>query len=552
MKDVSFGPFTAGMNNKAADYALPKDQYGRQVACRDALNVDFMDNGNFRTRPGRTIVVGYSNAHSLWGDNFRTLFVRDSVLYSVTSFSPYTEVIVKVLTVNDKMSYLAFNGEVWLSNGTDFGRLSVANVWSDHAMPTPTSLSLASDVGGLAAGIYTVAITYSKLDGEESGAKEASIELTTAGSITATLPAGSGGATHINIYLTVENGGIPLYKTQVAVGTANYSITTPATGRALKSRYLKPLPAGRLAYLNGRLLSFKEKVLSFSDPFNLGLHDPVAGYITFTKNISIVAPNQNGVYVAADKTYWISGRDLAVPEQILDTLPYGAITGSEFYHPSTTDVGWYSEMGLVIGTAKGEAKAVQESNVAVDTSASATSLLREVDGVSTVITVLHGTTTKPDLSLTLGVTQAYSVNLTTGATSRYSGVDFNSMTLGHDGDCYGMRSDGLYKLTGELDGASDIVWSVDIGKQNWGTNYEKRLVNGYTGAASNVAISLIVKGEGGEYTYPARASSKTIQQQRFDIGRGLKGSWFAMTLTGSGFVELADFTMPIAVLQRKI
>ena len=46
-----------------------------------------------------------------------------------------------------------------------------------------------------------------------------------------TLPATTTGATHINVYLSRTNGGVPYLLASVAVGTATYTATALATGR---------------------------------------------------------------------------------------------------------------------------------------------------------------------------------------------------------------------------------------------------------------------------------------------------------------------------------
>lgn len=126
---VKLGPFQDGANNLAPDFSLPKNQYGQQIAARRVVNAEVLNSGHVRRRSGFSLVQAFSGAHSLWSDGVRTLLVRDSALYRVTSFSPYAETLVKLLTSNARMSYVSIAGEVYCSNGTDAGRLSSLNVW---------------------------------------------------------------------------------------------------------------------------------------------------------------------------------------------------------------------------------------------------------------------------------------------------------------------------------------------------------------------------------------------------------------------------------------
>lgn len=553
MKPKAFGPFSAGMNNKAQDYALPRNQNGVQIAVRDALNVDFMNSGHYRLRTGYAVIQAMTGAHSLYNDGTRTLLVRGGVLYRVTGFATYAEGLVKLLTADAGMSYVKHNGEVWCSNGTDFGRLSAANVWSNHALPTPISGSLAATTGALPIGVYTVAVSYAKADGEEGGARLMTIDLAATGGIAVALPPAAGDATHINVYCTVENGGIPLYKTQVAVGTSSVTLAAPATGRQLRTANLSPLPAGKLALFNGRMLSWTGKVLSYSESFNLGLHNPLSNFIPFEADISNVVPAQNGVYVVADKTYWFAGNDIAKPDAIRDVLPYGGINGTAFTDNDKSVYGWFGANGLVIADAQGQAKAIQEENMAIDSAASASVLLRETEGLRHLIVCLQGTPAKSPQSRLSSAVQTYSINLDTGATSRYGNFIFNSLCKAEDGNHYALTSAGLFSLAGKRDGAADIATNVDLGLQDLGSKQIKRLGAAYAGVASDNALRLIVRDETSELTYTARSSSAILQEQRFDTGKGLRANFFNLTLSSQGgAVEVSDFSVTVADSTRRI
>lgn len=191
------------------------------------------------------------------------------------------------------------------------------------------------------------------------------------------------------------NGGVPKFHSQVAVGTATVTINGLATGRTLQTAYLEPLPAGRFFYYNGRMLSAVDNRLYYSSPYNLGLHDPVDGFISFRSNISVVAPNQNGVYVVADVTHWLSGRDVSKLDGITDVLPYGASAWTEFSIPNQPMVGWCGARGIVIADPSGSAKSVQEKNYAAPTAASGASVVREIDGLRSVVVTLNSAVDSP-------------------------------------------------------------------------------------------------------------------------------------------------------------
>ena len=72
--------------------------------------------------------------------------------------------------------------------------------------------------------------------------------------------------------------------------------------------------------------------LYVSEPYRYGLYNARRGFIPFPSEITVVQPCEDGVYVCADKTYWLPGDPLATTPVVL--LPYGALLGS------ATPEGW--------------------------------------------------------------------------------------------------------------------------------------------------------------------------------------------------------------------
>lgn len=122
-----------------------------------------------------------------------------------------------------------------------------------------------------------------------------------------------------------------------------------------------------------------------------------------------------------------------------------------------------------------------------------------------------------------------SVQLDTAAATRYSDYGFDSFCKGPDGRYYGIKTDGLYLLEGDVEG------TVDFGDLNFGTTAMKALQPAYVSASSPEPLTLIVTDESGEYEYQARTSSETVDTHRFDTGKGLKANYFTLKLRGTGF-----------------
>lgn len=398
---LKLGPFIRGMNNKAPDNELPatKDQ---GAALRDAVNVDVLPTGTLRRRRGTTLAHAMTLPHSGWStrDNSVTLFVRASGLYQITSFSPYTEVLLTGLTSNARMAYADIGGVPYFSNGVDSGRVVVGAVlpWG---LVTPGTPSISIVAGSLDPAWYQTSITFTNSSGEESGATPSNnTQLLTTGGLRVTIPAAMPNATHVNVYCSGPDGETPLWCAKVAAGSTFYDITALPTGHAVPTPFRDVLPPGvLLAEHNGCLLSADEAgYVYYSDPYNYGLYKPTSGYLAFPNPVTVMAPNENGVYFVSDKTYWFAGADPAKFEGALIPLPYGACFGTQFEVRNLKQVGWFGDLGVVIADNQGQCTAKQEDDVAVDTSPSGASMFREEGGVRVVVVNQLGTVTPAELA----------------------------------------------------------------------------------------------------------------------------------------------------------
>lgn len=513
MKTIPMGPWL-GINNRLPDFALHVAKTGDFL--RSADNVDIDNAGKIRRRSGTALHQAMTNAHSLHLTSATTGFlVRASTLYAIT-LPGYSETLLKVLTSDTRMSYARLGDSWYFSNGTDSGRITAAVAYP-MGLPTPAAPAVAGIGGALGKGRYQVGVSYSNsATGEEGGISAASShELSSAGGIRVTLPAATTGATHLNLYLSAANGGVATLAATVASGTATHDLTALATGREASGRYEAPLPAGTLFVHNGRLCSFAGSTVSVGLPFRPGYYLPAEGYIPFPATVSLAAPNQGGVYIAADKTYWIPGDLGNVEGALVDVLPYGAVPGTVFSTPDDKNlVGWFGAKGFVLADTQGGVKAEMSDNVDLTAPASGTAQVFECDGYNRVVSC------------------GWCMNLETKAATTYSSWDFTSLS-----GCYGTKADGIY-LT-DTTGSVDAV--VGLGKQDFGAEEQKRLPAVYLGASSTTAMRLRVQAPGAvDYTYSARGASADMQMQRIDPGKGLHANWFELSLLNTSG---ADFTL---------
>lgn len=538
MKTTPIGPFL-GINNRVPDFALRKST--AQLSgnyLREAENVDIDNARRLRRREGEVLLQAMTAPHSLYMiSDTQGYLVRSSVMYLATLSPTYSEAFAKSLTSNARMSWVEEGGDLFFSNGTDSGRIT-AGAFYPLGMPTPTAPGVATTTGSMFEGTYQVAVSYyNAATGEEGGVSPSNNPvLGTAGGLIVALPAATQGATHVNVYVSTVNGSIPMLAGSYVVGTASATFSAqPVTDREAPQRFEAQLPAGRLFMSNGRLCSFSGKDLYVGLPFRYGYYDIVAGWTAFKDNVTVAAANQKGTYVATEvNTYWVPGDLGDVKELISEPFPFGAVLGTEWRHPATSDIGWFSENGFIVANTQGEAVPVTFDVLDIDSVPS--------EGVS-------------NIRWTGGFVRVYScgycMNLENNHPTKYVGYDFTSFS----GD-YGTKIDGIYTLT---DSVAKVSAKVGFGKQDFSTEELKHLPNVYLGCSSDEPLEMQVQwpdprtGEIQDYTYPARNADASVRMQRVDVGKGARSSWFDLTVynqSGSDFTLASVSFTPVASGRR--
>lgn len=527
MKTLPSGPFL-GINNRLPDFALVTDA-GRWLS--DAVNVDIDNAGRARRRDGVTLVQAMTGAHSVFSTGSTTGFlVRSSVLYSF-SFSPsYSETLVKILTVNDAVSYTKSNGSIYYSNGTDSGRIE-SGIWFPWALPTPTAPTVSAILGSVHAGKYQVAVRYyNSVTGEAGGISAATgIELASDGALRVTLPSATTGATHVHVLVSDLNGSQVYLHSSVATGTATLDIiSVSGTTLTAEEVYAEPMPPCTNLFVHmGRLCGISGSTLYYGLPYRFGYYDAADGYIGFEEDISVAIANQFGTYVVTEsKTFWLMG-DLGKVERISDPLPYGGKSGTSFRVPHKPLVGWFGQNGFVIGDEQGQVVAATQDAVDVTPDNGAWSAVLETRGYRRV------------------VSNGYCMNLENSAVSRYVDYDLTSVS-----GSFSTKTDGLYLLTG--DHAIDA--HIDLGKDDFGDSSLKRLPALYLGVSSETPMELrVTTPEHEDYRYEARSCAEEMRIQRVDPGKGLRSNWYDLSIyntDGSNFTLAAVSFAPLASVRR--
>jgi hypothetical protein len=531
-----------GINNRLPDFALGTDK-GSWL--RDAVNVDIDNARRVRRRKEVALIQAMSNADSLYLTSATAGYLRrGAAIYAIT-LPTYTETLFKVLTTAAPLSWAEYAGSLYYSNGTDSGRIE-GGVEYPWGMATPVAPTCTTIPGALYAGMYQVSVSYTNsVTGEEGGISPSSNPtLSATGGIRITLPGASSGATHVNVYFSTVNGSIPMWIGSYAVGTALVDVTAePTRLRESNGRFEAPLPSGTQIFVaNGRLCSVAGATIYVGSPARPGYYIPVDsrqraagapldyGYITFPTNVDLAVPTQMGVYVAyGDITQFFAGADFASVEMVKDVLPYGAVPGTAFVVPHRENplVGWFSTYGVVLGDPQGQAKNVMIDNIDLTPPASGASVVVQTDGYRRVVSC------------------GWCSNLETTATTRYDNWSITSASRG-----YVTTASGVYLLAG----TGAVEAHVDLGRLDFGTENLKHLPACYLGVSSDTPMELrVTTPDNEDCRYEARSSSVDIRVQRVDPGRGLRSTWYELSVyntEGSEFTLASISFAPVASGRR--
>ncbi len=380
-RDVAIGQIL-GLNNRLALTRMEVSLPNRATAAwlRVASNIDLTADGFIRRRQGFSRAAA-GNWHSIWGDGIGAYGVRDGDLVHLDRRTLVATVAVPAVG-RGRVSYARLpDGLTYWTNGDRIGRLDGTMPRAlVTAMPNPAPVAVPT-AGGLPPGRYQVCFTALGPDGESASTEPQAIALPYGGGIAFT-----GLAADTRVYATGPDGEI---FNEIAPG--NY-LGLGNTGAQCDTFMLAGMPAGQsLAYYRGSLLVARGRWLYLSEPYRYGLHNAGRGFIPFPAQISVVQPCEDGIYVCADKTYWIPGDPLNTAPVVV--LPYGALPGSATFDAKEQTAYWQGEQGAVIAKPGGAVSVPQNDALVFAPATSGATWVREQAGDRHLITTRFGVTT---------------------------------------------------------------------------------------------------------------------------------------------------------------
>lgn len=359
-----------GSNNIAKPERLPEG------AVVDAVNMDFTVGGKAELRTGFSKVRDCSNARAIFdmGSNGLALVDGEDLIRVDQNGS---ETFIAKLSAGHVAATL-HNNLLYLNTAIE--SIVVGETVEQWSVEPPAfDVSLTS--GNMAVGLYKVAVT--KLaNGKESGCIPAVISVGQGQSIVVS-SAGSGN----RLYCSVANGQTLYYQ-----GTASHSnyIANPVDDtERLETDMLQPFPFCEILDSHkGLIVGARGRFLFYSMPLQPHLFNPEVNYIQFPCDIELIASVADGVYVCADKTYFISsiGSDNISQRVVLD---FGAVKGTAVKLPNKT-VAWFSKYGQVMAGPEGITELINKASYSPETASDGAAGFLEHNGNQMITTSMRG------------------------------------------------------------------------------------------------------------------------------------------------------------------
>lgn len=365
-----------GANNVAKPNRLPDG------AVRDLLNLDPGADGSLSLRAGGEKVFSCEAGRAAFGVGQFVVIIdgQDVVSYDTRTDSG---AVIGELASAAPVAGAVLDGWLFLSSATDSLRTDGAQLLPWGVRPPGFEVELID--GALQPGTYKVAATATGALGEESGAVPKVLNVPAGKAIRVT----SSDSRAIRVYATAPNGST-LYSQGVAVG--GLAITkVDDNSRRLTTAHKTPMPYCEELAAAGAVIVGRQGTRVFAtEPMMPHLMDPLDGFFQYPYPPNLLAGVDGGVFVAADKTYFVSGIGTAELRQ-RPVLEFGAAGGSATRLPDGR-AAWLTRYGMAIGNSAGEVVLPNRNSYAPSVANQGAAGLVDYNGNQMFVATMRGVT----------------------------------------------------------------------------------------------------------------------------------------------------------------
>lgn len=366
---------------------------------KKALNIDIDKTGGIAKRKGY-VKKDTANYTSLWSSSngLGCYGVRDGSLVRI--YNDYTYDVLKSGIDNSLVSFEEVDDVIYLTSNSFNGIISNGLFRSWGIEKNNLSPALTSSAGLLPSGTYQVSYTFVYSDGRESGTKSASIITVLDNSkITISIPLHSDpNIIYARIYCSTTSGSVLFYSGIGVLGSTYTINSTSNLVSPLRFFNLDKAPLGSIVkYYKGRVYIASGNLLWYSEPFQYEYFKLDSNYIEFPEDIREVMPVEDGIWVGADRLYYLSGDEPSTFKRSIKE-PIKVVSGTSIlipgsYTPIDNLSGGYkwmvsSNLGIFMLHSQGIASNLSLPNVELESADSGASVFLQTNGMNQYLSIL--------------------------------------------------------------------------------------------------------------------------------------------------------------------
>jgi hypothetical protein len=372
--------WSGGINNRANSKSVP-DGF-----VRDLVNLDPLVGGELGLRAGYEQQYAASDARGAMAIGSHILFAdgADLVCFDTDTGTPH---VLAQIDSGGRLVGSVLNEELFFCTATESMRFdgSTLRAWGvptvlDQSVPTVTG-------GGLLAGSYQAAMTLVNAQGEE-GATVNPVQITVndESGLLFSFPGIPAGCT-VRLYVSPSSAETLYLQYE---GVDEFIVTTlrDDTARLETLNLRSPVGGDHIASLGSVLLIADGKTLWHTLAMIPHLMDQSKNFFQYPSAISVVLQVDGGVFVCADKTYFLTAPESGDVVQN-KKLEFGAVPGTGSILPDGRAT-WMTQYGLAVGALDGSVTLLSQNNFVPEMAQSGASGVIDQNGSQMVVTTMRG------------------------------------------------------------------------------------------------------------------------------------------------------------------